>query len=281
MDKLIEEVFDEVIMEADDGIKYKDITIKFHTLEKYLLNSSYNDCIPILIIKNKKELVNKIKQYIKLIIEVKKLNVNRSSIKKCLILLFANACYEDFSNPTRFVDNYINFYLNTDFMENDKIKDNIIMKKMSQSITAETPYIFKTYIKDGDNKYYLPSISYGISEDICYIYKMEQVSKNENIEFNKKIEDKYDVNNLALFLFMNELYDYGISKIKVVSYLPMRINSNDACNLLDKFISLNYIYDNINVTSHPFELDEYMHIELEDFNDSTLLVRQNLERKVI
>ena len=53
----ITDIFDELLLEAEDGITFKDINIRFHTLEKYTLNSSYDDSIPILIIRNKNLLI--------------------------------------------------------------------------------------------------------------------------------------------------------------------------------------------------------------------------------
>lgn len=269
MDNL-EEIFDNIIKEAEDGITYKDITIKFHTLEKYSLNSSYNDGIPILVIKNKKELLNKLKQYILLVVDAKKINISKSNIKKCITLLFANACFEDFSNPTKFVDNHINFYLNNEFLNDDKVVDNIVIKRITQTIYNETPYAFKAYLVNNDKKYYLTNISYGISNDICYIYKMEKVLNDKDTDLEKNIDLKIDTDDIALSIFLRELYLYGISKVKVVSCLPLKSNKEEQIkqnNLLDRFIKLNYVSNNLTVTSNPFELDEYMNIELDEFTE--------------
>lgn len=283
MDNL-EEIFDSIISEAEDGICLKNIVVKFHTLEKYALNSSYNDGIPILVIKNKKELLNKLKQYIELVVDVKKLELNKSSIKKCLTLLFANACFEDFSNPTRFVDNHINFFLNNEFLSQDKVLGNIVIKRVTQTIYNETPYAFKAYFVDGDKKYYLANISYGISDDVCYIYKMEKVTKNENIDFNNLIESKYDTDDIALSLFLRELYSYGISKVKVVSCLPLRNGGEEQVilnNLLGRFTALNYISRNIKIISNPFEFDEYMNVEIDEFTDELPIMSEKCVEKTI
>src|SRR5574344_1650269 len=168
MDKIVEEIFDELLIEVETGIKYNNINIKFHTLEKYSINSTFNDSVPILVIKNKKELVNKLK----------KLEINKITIKKCISLLLANACYEDFSNPSKFIDNHIGFYLNNDFMSNSKKIGSITMKRVTQTIYKETPYAFKAII-NGPEKYYLPNVNYGISRSTCYIYSIEQKTHNE------------------------------------------------------------------------------------------------------
>ena len=95
MDNL-ETVFDAFLADANDGIKLDDIFIKFHTLEKTSLTGTYND-VPILIIKNKKELLNKLRTYIDIVLERDNLKGTNSDIRKIIISLFSNACYEDFS----------------------------------------------------------------------------------------------------------------------------------------------------------------------------------------
>ena len=260
MDNL-EEIFDEVIEEAHDGIKFNGINIKFHTFDKLSLTGSFTD-VPILIIRNKKELLNKLKTYIEIILKEKKLDANRNNIKKCLSLIWSNACYEDFSKPNNFIDNRINFYINNDFLNKEIRNNNIVIKKWSESIYKETPYAFKAYIKIDDEKYYLPSINYGISNDTCYVYNLMQTQNNEDIAID--IEKKYDVELLSLSLFIKELYNYGIGKIKVASCLPMR-EDNRLNNVLDIFMRMDKLYKNVTIINNPFECDEYMNINISKF----------------
>lgn len=271
MDKLIEQIFNEFILEAEDGININDINIKFRALEKYTINSSYNDGIPVLIIKNKKELINKLKQYIELVLTN---DFEPKEIKKALIFLFANACYEDFSNPIKFIDNHINFYLNNDFLEDEKQIEDISIKQEKQTLSGKAPYIFKSEIKE-DN-YLFPKIEFGISENICYLFNIQEENKKEK---NKDIDEKYNPTLLSLSLLIKELYDYGISKLKVVSFLPMR--DNNTSKLLDSFNSLSYLFSNIKVCSYPFEQDEYMNVEVNEFileekNWSSILLNEEI-----
>jgi len=260
----IEDIFDEILEEANDGIKYNDIFIKFHTLDGCALNGTFTD-VPILIIKNKKELINKLKIYVDVVLKEKKLEMNKRNIKKCLTLIWANACYEDFSKPSSFIDNRINFYLNDDFLSQDKEIGDIVIKKRTEAIHKETPYSFKSYIKVDKEKYYLPSINYGISDDTCYIYNITESKNKESLSY---IADKYDINVLALSLLSKELYNYGIGKIKVVSCLPMRQN-NGLHEILSDFSHMNYLFKNINIKYNPFEFDEYMHINISEFDGSS------------
>ena len=254
----IEKIFDEIIEEANDGIEFDNIKIKFHTLDKVCLSDTFSD-VPILVIKNKKELVNKLKTYVFTVLDYKKLDISKQNIKKIISLLWANACYEDFSKPNNYIDNHINFYINDDFLNKDKEINNIVIKKRAESIYKETPYAFKAYMKLGEDKYYLPYINYGISNDTCYIYNIVD-SKNDK---HKDIEDKYNTKLLSLSLFMKELYNYGIGKIKVVSCLPMREEKND---ILNYFMDMEHIFKNVVISTRPFEYDEYMNINISEFD---------------
>lgn len=250
----IEEIFDEFLKDASEGIKFNDGIIKFHTLDKLSLSGTFND-VPILIINNKKELISKLKTYIELVLDKNDIVANKSNIKKCMTELWSSACYEDFSRPYIFLDNRINFYINDEFLNKDVKYDNIVIKRDVEPSYKETPYAFKAYIKD-EKKYYLPSINYGISNDTCYIY---------NITTKKNTSSKYDSNAylLSISLFLNELYKYGIGKVKVVTCLPMRMINND---ILDIFNSLVCMFKNITISSHPFECDEYMNLSISDFD---------------
>ena len=255
----IEKIFDEVIEEANDGINYDGINIKFHTLDKGFLGGTFND-VPVLIIKNKKEIVNKLRTYVNTVLEHKKIDANKLNVKKIISLLWANACYEDFSKPNTYIDNHINFYINDDFLNKDIEINDIVIKKRAESIYKETPYAFKAYMKIGEDKYYLPYINYGISNDTCYIYN---ITDSKNDSKNKDIEEKYNTKLLSLSLFMKELYNYGIGKVKVVSCLPMRDDKNI---ILDCFGDMESLFKNVRISTRPFEYDEYMNISISEFD---------------
>ena len=242
MDNL-ELLFDEFIDEAYDGIKCNGHLLKFHTLDKQALLGHFSD-VPILIINNKKELINKLRTYLTIVLNREHLKDDKYNIKKCLSSLWINACYEDFSHPYAFIDNRINFYINDDFLNDGVVDGDFTLKRIEQSISKETPYAFMACL----NEEYLPSISYGISNDTCYIYNITS--------------DNIDDDKLSLSLFLKQLYGYGIGKIKVVSCLPMRKINDDILNIFDE---LACSYENIKVSSHPFEMDEYLNIYVSDF----------------
>ena len=270
---LIEKIFDEILEEAHEGISYNDINIRFDILDKCGLSGFFND-VPVLIIRNKKELINKLSTYVDIVLKQKKLEKNRYNIKKCISLLFSNACYEDFSKPGDFIDNRINFYINDDFLSSEKVVNDIVIKKVSAPINKETPYAFKAYYTKDDERYYLPSIYYGISNDTCYIYNLVSTKNKDTY-----LEDKYDASKLVLSLFIKELYEYGIIKIKVVSCLPMRNTNSELQNLLDEFTSLDNIFKNVIISSNPFECDEYMNIRICEFDNCNCIFNDLLINK--
>lgn len=124
----------------------------------------------------------------------------------------------------------------------------------------ETPFFFRTsFIKD-DDIYNLPKISYGISNNVCYIYAIQNEKESITTSFQKRIKRKlYKLNEgvstletdeykdykdngdyypenisdvspsvlIALSIFFDILKDKGIDKVKVISLLPVRYNSRE------------------------------------------------------
>lgn len=333
---MIENIFDEIIQEAEIGeIKVDDFVynISFHT--NYLnKNTVFADNRLILRIRNKENLLNLLKQYIV------NLNINTPvEIKRSLALLWANATWSDFESPEVFIKKNIDF-LNNQVLE-DKIIGPIesllhsqIMIEIS-SYTQETPFCFKSFITNDNESYELPLISYGVSNGICYIYAIQNKTPEKNTTYEKKIKRLlYKLNDgvcdeeteeyklykkglssyypenisdvspssiLCLTIFLNELYQKGIEKIKIVPFLPIRYQAKEVAlkkkayyytkqedarqkileefqkeqlriqnNLTQKFIRnffrLNYHFSNIELYSLPFEIDEYLNINLHEFD---------------
>lgn len=218
----ISKIFDEVLNEASIGrvfIDDKIYNVHFYTTPK-------DDMIPVLNIENKDELIKAITQYL----EAK----NSYNIKKDIAFLFINATYENFKNPISFVK------LRTSFLKN-KLSGNVtyledeIIESETINCNEETPYYFKSTISNGIFSYDLPLISYGISDDTCYIYAVQDKNKFKDTSYGKKIKrmlykanengeilDVSPSNVIALSIFLKKLYDSGIYKVKVVPFLPIR-----------------------------------------------------------
>lgn len=268
-------------------------------VEGNLNSGNFGDSKPILMISSKGKLLPLLTKYVDIIDcennYFKKLGVDLNErIKAYLSLIWSNAIYEDFANPYEFLKRRIDFFQNKlfDFDEKlfgsnidfsnligDKNKtaieyvngSNINVKVTRQDIRMETPFLFTPYFEkniDGIlENYMLPSISYGISNDECYIYAIQDKRKNAPSSYEKKLsrifyglnKDIEDENvNLeslvekinedgdlyiegedeniggvspssiiSLTIFLSLLKSYGIDKVKVISLLPLRYNSKE------------------------------------------------------
>lgn len=168
-------------------------------VDAYDETSSYYLCI-----QDKEKLVNSLYEYIQIMLSndssINKQNIY-DKIKYYLTLVWVNATYEDLRNPVRFIQKYIDFNNNPLFEDEFTFASNIeslndadidvIIKR--ETANMETPYSFNAQINlfngDKENSYYLPSICYGISGDICYIYSVQNSGMfASNPEFEKKIK---------------------------------------------------------------------------------------------
>ena len=170
-----------------------------------VLVDAYDETSPYyLCIQDKEKLVNSLHEYMK-IMHSNDSSINKQNIydkiKYYLTLVWVNATYEDLRNPVRFIQKYIDFNNNSLFEDEFTYASNIeslndadidvIIKR--EPANMETPYSFNAQINLFDNgkenSYYLPSICYGISGDICYIYSIQNSGMfASNPEFEKKIK---------------------------------------------------------------------------------------------
>lgn len=314
---IIENIFfNEIVNEAKTGeIKLTDeqtFNVGFNTCIKGNLSSgNFGDSKPILMINNPEQLITLLEQYVTEcdkypnIFTEYDLNIR---IKGYLTLIWSNAIYDDFANPLSYISRRIDFFKTTlfdfdniDYQNSSKALDDskIVVSNEMQDIRNETPYTFKTFIKKDDDSYELPRISYGISNNECYIYAVQN-NKNKS----ENISDVSPSAILALTVFLDMLNRYGIEKIKVISLLPIRYNSKELAfqkkyeyelnsgklndielkkllleykkenlriqkNLSEKLIRnfrrLEHHFPNCTITSYPMEFDEYLHILVRQF----------------
>ena len=294
------------------------------------------DNSPILKLTNKERLLALLKQY------VGYLNIHSQvEIKRALALLWANASWSDFEFPEAFVQRNIDF-LNNPVFENKIIGpiESLLASQLVIEInryTQETPFCFQTFITNGEDSYELPLISYGISNDVCYIYAIQNKTPEKNTIYEKKIKRLlYKLNDgiydketkeyklyreglssyypenisdvspssiLCLTVFLNELYQKGIEKVKIIPFLPIRYQAKEEAfrkkanylakgeeerkqlfeqlqqeqiriqnNLTQKFIRnfyrLQHHFPNIEICSVPFEVDECLNLNLGEFEST-------------
>ena len=263
---------------------------------------------------------------------------NEYVVLKKLVYLFSNLTFSDFNNIELYLKRNIEFVKNS-LLQNKTIS--FLSSKLEieiKSYNQESPYCFIAKITDGNYFYELPIISYGISEGVCYIFAVQDKNSDKTSDYSKKVKRLlYKINKgvyenenseyidfkenksfyypenisdvspaavLSLSLFLKEIYDMGIMKVKVVSFLPIRYNAkkqaylkkleyiinrenldfaqaqivkekfmfehlriqnNLTQKLLRNFYRINYHFPNVKISATPFEEDEFLNIDLSDF----------------
>lgn len=246
------------------------------------INETYDNALtPILRINNIETFHKAINDYVVALATFENTSIqviNEEYILEALVHLFANATTSELNNPEIFIYKYIDFMKNS-FLSIQNVPglfDSVIDNKniaynsslnttiLKQSKFQETPFVFVSSIDNDNLRYELPRISYGISDNVCYIYAIQnkkETAENDDtqIKFQKTIkrllykldsdvleresEEYIDYKNgnstyypenisdvvpsaiLALSLFLKTLYNNNINQIRVVSYLPVRYNA--------------------------------------------------------
>ena len=171
-----------------------------------------------------------------------------TAIKSILTLLWSNASYEDFMNPLAFLQKRKDFFYNkiSEYkMDVPSLASNIIIKTRTNGLPAETPYASNITITNGSEKYTLPDVYYGISNNIAYIYGIQSRVANSGLYAKKINRLLYHVNSgfseesvndenlkditpsfvLAANILLRTLRKDGINKVIVNSFLPIRYNN--------------------------------------------------------
>lgn len=261
---MIEDIFfNEIINEAN---KSEVSIIEADNLE-HLYNIGFNACIegklnsgnisdskPILMINNKKQLINMLEEYINEVDKTFNYFSNceyKQKIKAYMAFVWNNAIYEDFASPCTYLKKQIDFLKNPKFdlgtysyadnidfsaVMNSKNKSainllsgsSIITTVRKQGIKAETPFVFEVKItsKDTSSEYLLPSISYGISNNECYIYAIQDKNNSKDSTFSKSVNRiLYSLNSDILD---NESLDYKSAKgNNIDEYDSYHLNKDD------------------------------------------------------
>lgn len=240
---MVEKLLDIVLKEASVGrIEFGDMfaNVRFDTAyNQNFIQGAY----PVLQIRDRKQFVDKVTEYIECLQTVP------SRYKLEIVNLFSDATWEDFRRPIEYINRRISFVKNP-LLEDGTIKgietlDGADIKFEVKRYIHETPYCFKSYVTKDDDVYELPTISYGIEGDTCYVYAIQNYQKSINTQFQKRIKRRlYRLNDglvptdnpedilnvspaavLCLSVFLNELQKHGIKKIIAIAFLPIRYNS--------------------------------------------------------
>lgn len=301
--------FNEIINEAKIGeIQVDDLifNIGFNScIEGNLSSGTFGDSKPILMINNCEQFINLLCEYVDECDKHNNMFSNydfKTRVKGYLGLVWTNAIYEDFASPLAFLKKRIGFYQdkslkieNEIYIKNiEELHDSdILISNIEQDIRMETPNVFKTVIKKKDNRYELPSISYGIHNNECYIYAIQNKQDSNLNDYQKKIKrsiykmnsgveqyNDYELENIgdvspstliSLSIFFDVLRKNNIDKIKVISLLPVRYNSKELAfekKYADKLASKRYSDDELKKLLLDYKLEN-------------LRIQKNLSEKLI
>jgi len=251
--------FDEIVNEAKTGeikIKISDELFTFNVgfnscIEGVLESGNFGDSMPILMINNKEQIVNFLEQYFNECDRHPNIYSNctlEERIKIYLTLIWSNATYEDFANPTVFIKRRIEFYHNKmlsyenmDYAQSVRVLDDstIKIRDSLQDIRQETPYLFGVAIEKNGDIFELPQISYGIQNGECYIYAIQREKLSELNSYGKKINRKlYKINSGVFDAETEEYKDY---KEGLDDYHPENISEVSPSAILALTIFLNML----------------------------------------
>jgi len=174
-------------------------------------------------------------------------------LKALLTLVFANMTTNDFLDPVGYLKRRTAFLKDSSFSFDKKLlmKDSpeffssdLWMQKEAIPPFLETPYRMNFWFSKNEERMMLPSVYYGIEEDTCVIYAIQQkgeivtsYQKKLNRIFykvNKDVHPSFDEKFLlqvtpsfliSLTLFLKLLREEGIAKVEVVLYMPVREES--------------------------------------------------------
>ena len=177
---------------------------------------------------------------------------------KLMKIIWLRMGVNDFNNVEEFLERQLEF-LKNDIFNNYKneltIENfygyNVTVQANINNLYDETPLglNFKIYDQDNNSYHSLPHIFYGIENDTCYIYAVQndrertRIPKIERLlyKLNKGIENPnvHPSMVLSIMLFINILKENGITKIKVptlqvLSYKYHELLSNNEKNEFHK-----------------------------------------------
>ena len=279
-----------------------------------VLVDAYDETSPYyLCIQDKEKLINSLYEYMKIMLSndssINKQNIY-DKIKYYLTLLWVNATYEDLRNPVRFIQKYIDFNNNPLFEDEFTYASNIeslndadidvIIKR--EPANMETPYSFNAQINLFDNgkenNYYLPSICYGVSGDICYIYSIqnsgmfasnpgfekkikrllykmnENVSSHENEYFKEYKRLEKQGNHMEDEFYPENISDVSVSAILALTVFMDSLNDMNIKNIkVVPFLPIRY-------KNRKSEYEKKYQLKLKQLKvDEIKELKQNLEEK--
>lgn len=246
---VINNIFEEIKNEArtgeiilNNGEESRIFRIAFNIVENDISDEIFN-----LYIKDKNNFYSLLNIYVNDALKFYELEENYYNVKLVLTYLFVNITNNEMNNLENYIYKYINFMRDTTLKgkigEKSTELGNLKYQVSVQPLQQETPFCFKSYFEKGESKYSLPRISFEISNEVCYIYAIQNKDNKMNVDpkYNLEVKEKLRTINsgiskyrnvtpsfvVALSLFISFFKDNNINKIKIVTPLPLRQNNRE------------------------------------------------------
>ena len=114
---------------------------------------------------------------------------------------------------------------------------------LKNTSNLEAPLRFRTILRDGEERFLLPDITFGVIDDCLHVYAVqrkrdEQTSKtakifdryfrkfNKGVDMNDEITSQISTNALAaVTIFFGYFKNQNINKVKAFGFMPLRYNA--------------------------------------------------------
>lgn len=306
---MIKEVFiNEILPAVNQGVvkiketdEFLNQEVEFNYNVHYKKDTTDHINTPVLTIKNEPLFYEELETYVRAMIALypkPEYITEHEYIKKILALAFNNATYSDFLNPENYLRYRIDFLKQVvplELSDTDNyiplLNVNINTNIERQSMMLETPYVFKSILASDQYQYRLPDISFGISDNVCYIYgvqdkkqeiteemealqaKIKQGMKDINLSvpeeygayYKKRLRNTTPSFVLALSIFLDKMNTLGIQDMKVVPFLPIRYYAKEKANKV--------------IAKTKAQSEEEYHQILEYLNQRQLNIQKNVTDK--
>lgn len=271
--RILDIFYNDLIKEASSGKIdcFFSFYVCFYTYIKEketLLEPKFNlkdIAIPILIINNLDKFNNYLIEYVNLALEfyqddeyIKELKESEDEeyykIKMIITLLWSNATVENFNEPEEFLKQRIDYLKNIIIEErvnlgySEILGTNVEIQFQKERIYNETPNSIVIRCYNEEQVFTFPVIRFGISDDIVYIYALQNIKNQDDLSWSKKVKRKmYKVNEDTelmnsklkdttasfvvagdIFMWIMNFLDY--KKFKIIGNLPIRWNSKKIKN---------------------------------------------------
>lgn len=241
IEELIHEAFNHNII-----IDGKNNYVAFNTIinGNKLING---DKYPTLVINDYEELIKKLDLYIRTYLKnastlpLFKKDKEKNLIKYLVSHIFIYAENKDFKNPIELIETKINFLNDNTFKDYNKTFEGFIsntklnIKSTNDEITLKKMYI---NLSNNDDIFNFPTITYAITNEECYIYKIEEYELTNSAFEKKVLKELTKINKninkellacspqtlVSILIFIKLLKDNNIKKLQVVTYLPVKYN---------------------------------------------------------